>query len=368
MNLRILKEKDDNIEDVELVYTTKFARIFKYKSRYAIKCIETDIVIAPHNPQFELSILKKLSQLKHNNVIDLLEYRKVPVNDELELCFEWFPSTLAQFMESHWELKTFKKRFNPYYSMDLDQMESNEGTIEYINTLDVNEYCFPFFKQLINGLSFIHTNGIIHRDIKPENILIRLNDPIQLIITDFGISYDTTDSKQILHEPIDSKICDISTSFYKAPELLFSVKNYSTSVDIWSLGIIVTQWFAMSGRFKTIPGLFDNGVNEVENGSDIRLIMSIFDKMGIPSINEWDEVLKYGSGDAFIGLFGSNGDGNYIFNKPIEEQSRQLIEYLPRLEELRDHKKMFINCLLGMLQLQSTMRWNCTRINEEILR
>lgn len=364
----ILKERND--KDVELICTTRFARIFKYKSKYAIKCIEADMVIPPHNPEFELSILKKLTELNNPNIIKLLEYQEVKVHDELELCFEWYPSTLSQFMQSHWNSRTIKKKFNPYYSASLDQMKESKEEIGYWNVFPVNTVARDFFNQIIVGLDFLHLHGIIHRDLKPENILMSSSNPYSLVITDFGISYDQNNTKQVSQETEDNKICDISTSFYKAPELLFSVKNYSTAVDVWSLAIIISQWFMERGDSNFVPAIFDNGSNEFEEGSDIRLIMSIFEKVGIPSLDEWDEINEYGSKDAFVGLFGDKGNDNYLFNKSQKDQETKLIEFLPGLNNLLDSKdkELFINCLLGMLQLNSNERWNVCQIKDEISR
>jgi len=45
---------------------------------------------------------------------------------------------------------------------------------------------FSYFTQLIGGLAYLHSQGIIHKDIKPGNLLLTLSEQIK--ITDFGVA------------------------------------------------------------------------------------------------------------------------------------------------------------------------------------
>jgi serine/threonine protein kinase len=75
----------------------------------------------------------------------------------------------------------------------------------------LNENIAKFiFKQIIEGLQYIHSQNIVHRDIKLDNILIDLQNNIK--ICDFGVS------KQVKKGDVMHDQC--GTPAYIAPEIL----------------------------------------------------------------------------------------------------------------------------------------------------
>lgn len=87
-----------------------------------------------------------------------------------------------------------------------------------------------YMKQLLDGVSFMHTKGIVHRDIKPENLL--LNDSDDLKICDFGMA--TIFRLKGRERLLDTRC---GTLPYVAPEVL--TRNYHAQpIDIWSCGIV----------------------------------------------------------------------------------------------------------------------------------
>ncbi|CAG9310379.1 unnamed protein product [Blepharisma stoltei] len=84
--------------------------------------------------------------------------------------------------------------------------------------------------QLVDGISFMHSQNILHRDLKLGNLLLSENKT-QLKIGDFGLAVKLTD-----FEEERSTLC--GTPNYISPEVV-SRKPYGLSSDLWSLGCIV---------------------------------------------------------------------------------------------------------------------------------
>ena len=93
-------------------------------------------------------------------------------------------------------------------------------------------------RQTLDGLAYLHREGVLHRDLKADNILLDTDGTCK--ISDFGISKktdniygnDATNSMQ-------------GSVFWMAPEVVRSQgQGYSAKVDIWSLGCVVLEMFA----------------------------------------------------------------------------------------------------------------------------
>lgn len=91
-------------------------------------------------------------------------------------------------------------------------------------------------QQVLQGLSYLHNQGILHRDMKADNLLLDLDGVCK--ISDFGISKKSTDIYS------NSEMTMTGTIFWMAPEMVDTKQGYSAKVDVWSLGCIVLEMFA----------------------------------------------------------------------------------------------------------------------------
>jgi serine/threonine protein kinase len=150
----------------------------------------------------EYKILKEISGCE--NIVKLQEifYTYSDKNIIQNLVFEYFPMNLSKYIRDRY----------------------SNSRLSYIEIAKI-------MKQILNGLDYLHENGIMHRDLKPENILI---DPESLCIKlcDFGCA------KRV--GGVDNTPYIVSR-YYRAPELVYGTHIYSTEIDIWAAGCILME-------------------------------------------------------------------------------------------------------------------------------
>jgi mitogen-activated protein kinase 1/3 len=138
--------------------------------------------------------------------------------------------------------------------------------------LSVNHLKY-FVCQILRGLKYLHSANVLHRDLKPENILAR-HDCL-LKICDFGLS------KLVDEEEDYTKTQYVTTRWYRAPEIMLNVVNYTRSIDVWSVGCIFAELITREPIIK---------------GKDYRdQLTKTFDLFGTPSGPHLDIVQSVGA-------------------------------------------------------------------------
>ncbi|XP_074036650.1 eukaryotic translation initiation factor 2 alpha kinase Gcn2 isoform X2 [Leptinotarsa decemlineata] len=138
-----------------------------------------------------------------------------------------------------------------YIQMEFCEKSNLQTAIANNLYLDKDRYQ-RLFREIVEGLSHIHLQGMIHRDLKPANIFLDSGDHVK--IGDFGlattsiISKPTENTSSNSPEKVDkedtadeSKTGYVGTALYAAPEISSKTKIYNEKVDIYSLGIILFE-------------------------------------------------------------------------------------------------------------------------------
>lgn len=211
--------------------------VYKVKDKksgkiFALKKLKID-QDSPFLPQNFLREISNLKLLKHENIVNLIETAVGQTYNSTFLVFEYCKYSLSRVIDD-----------DPGYLY--------HPQIKLI------------MHQLFTGLDFIHRNGVLHRDISPTNVLF--NESGILKITDFGISRKAT--------AIGKLTPNLGTLWYRAPEMLFGAENYSSAVDIWSAGCILSEMLLEKKALFSGDSILD-------------IIKRIIDVLGSPTENLW---------------------------------------------------------------------------------
>jgi len=177
----------------------------------------------------EISLLK---QLRHPNIVKL--YDVVHTEKKLTLVFEFLDQDLKKYLDACGDT-----------GLDPHTIKS-------------------FLYQLLDGIAYCHLHRVLHRDLKPQNLLINMEGELKL--ADFGLA-------RAFGIPVRNYTHEVVTLWYRAPDVLLGSRNYSTQVDIWSVGCIFAE---MANGRPLFPG-----------SSEDDQLNKIFKTLGTPSEKSW---------------------------------------------------------------------------------
>ena len=165
-------------------------------SEVAIKTIEKSYMKDDFSRKKVLQEVYILKNIKHSNVIRLLEVFESPKH--LLIVMEYSGGgDLLKYIKTHGRLSESKAR--------------------------------EYFIQIVYGLAHCHWRSVLHRDVKLDNILLDSNGGVKL--WDFGVS------KIMKKDQVINEQC--GTPAYIAPEIISDQGYSGFSVDIWSLGVLL---------------------------------------------------------------------------------------------------------------------------------
>jgi CTD kinase subunit alpha len=180
--------------------------------------------------------IKLLQSLRHTNIVSLREMMIEEGN--VYMVFEYMDHDLAGIL------------LHPHLRLSA-------GNVKFL------------FRQMMDGLAYLHHKGILHRDIKGSNIL--LDGRGNLKLADFGLAR-TID----LSNPDAHYTNRVITLWYRPPELLLGATVYSAAIDVWGLGCLLVELFTKHAIFQ--------GQDEISQ------LAAIYDVMGTPTVDTWPSI------------------------------------------------------------------------------
>lgn len=108
-----------------------------------------------------------------------------------------------------------------------------------------------YFRQLIEGVEYLHSHGIAHLDLKLENLMLSADFTLKII--DFDQAQDSSE--------LDLK-CG-GTEGYRAPEILKGECRDLSAADLYSIGVILYAMKVRKYPFKEVDG--EGGRKEIKD-------------------------------------------------------------------------------------------------------
>ncbi|XP_073995005.1 cyclin dependent kinase 11B pitslre isoform X2 [Rhodnius prolixus] len=188
---------------------------------------------------FPITSLREINTLlkaQHPNIVTVREIVVGSNMDKIFIVMDYVEHDLKSLMET---MKIKKQAFIP-------------GEVKCL------------MQQLLRAVAHLHDNWILHRDLKASNLLLSHKGVLK--VGDFGLARE-------YGSPLKPYTPIVVTLWYRAPELLLGAKEYSTPIDMWSVGCIFAELMTMEPLFT--------GKSEQDQ------LNKIFKTLGTPNERIW---------------------------------------------------------------------------------
>lgn len=199
----------------------------------------------------EISLLK---EMQDPNIVQLLNIVHAD-GHKLYLVFEFLDCDLKKYMEALPVSEGGRGKALPDGSVSMAGLGLGDAMVK------------KFMAQLVEGIRYCHSHRILHRDLKPQNLLINREGNLKL--ADFGLARAFGVPLRTYTHEVSTGPCScgpallihlsqVVTLWYRSPEILLGGRQYSTGVDMWSVGAIFAE---MCTRKPLFPG--DSEIDEI---------------------------------------------------------------------------------------------------------
>lgn len=143
-------------------------------------------------------------------------------------------------------LRAFQDRENCYLVLELAENGGLDVVLQKYVAL-ARESAVIILAQILVGICYMHSNGVLHRDLKPSNVLLNKDNVAK--ISDFGTAKLFSNLAELKGVPGSF----VGSPDYVSPEIA-TCSEIGPECDLWSFGCIVYTLFAGRPPFYTKSG------------------------------------------------------------------------------------------------------------------
>ncbi|KAJ3020234.1 hypothetical protein HKX48_001122 [Thoreauomyces humboldtii] len=232
----------DNYEKLNRIEEGAYGVVYRARDRQTGEIVALKkLKLENERNGFPVTTLREIHTLllaKHPNIVNVKEIVVTPSMSGIFIVMEFVEHDLKALMET----------------MSSPFLQSETKTL---------------MLQLISATACLHQNWIVHRDLKTSNLL--MNNKGQMKVADFGLA-------RRFGSPLGHMTQLVVTLWYRAPELLLGAKEYTTAIDMWSIGCIFAE---LVNKEPLLPGR-----------GEFDQLKKMFKLLGTPSERAWPGLAK----------------------------------------------------------------------------